>query len=147
MSWKDDIAKFQSPHSKILYMIYHFSKLNELTDDQRTKLKEYVILEDDKIFEILTEFESSLDENNLLFEMKRLYEEELKFSFQENCNAEGEDQHGEKSSSSGNIITLKKPLSVNTDKSFLNNAMNSIKKRGSFAPILVNSDIITEVVS
>ena len=79
--------------------------------------------------------------------MKRLYDEELKFSFQENCNAEGEDQHGEKSSSSGNIITLKKPLSVNTDKSFLNNAMNSIKKRGSFAPLLVNSDIITEVVS
>jgi hypothetical protein len=134
MSWKLDINKFQSPHSKILYMIYHFSKTEELSDEQRTKLKEYVILEDEKIFDILYDFEQNLDEEQLLEEMKKLYHEELKFSFQENNltinDEEGKNVYDTKQSSSENIIGLK-PIPVNTEHSFLNNAMNSIKKRAS----------------
>jgi hypothetical protein len=133
MSWKEDIAKFISPHSKILYMIYHFTKSEELTEDQITKLKEYVILEDEKIFDILSEFEQTFDEAQLLEEMKKLYDEELKFSFQENLTSneeEGKHSYDTKQSSSGNIIGLK-PLEVNTERSFLNNAMSSINKRSS----------------
>jgi hypothetical protein len=134
MSWKQDINKFQSPHSKILYMIYHFSKAEEISNEQKTKLKEYVILEDEKIFDILNEFEQNFDEEQLLDEMKKLYDEELKFSFQENNitinDEENRHIYSTNKSSSDNIIGLK-PIPVNTEHSFLNNAMNYIKKRGS----------------
>jgi hypothetical protein len=135
MSWKEDFEKFQSSHSKLLYMIHYFTKEDELTEDQRTKLKEYIILEDEKIFEILNEFETNFDEQNFLSELKRLYDEEIKFSFQENVNTVEND----KEEASDCVINLKKPLSVNTNKSFLNNAMSSIHKRGSVANISGNN--------
>lgn len=139
MSWKEDFEKFQSPHSKLLYMIHYFTKEDELTEDQRIKLKEYIILEDEKIFEILNEFENNFDEQNFLSELKRLYDEEIKFSFQENYNTAENENEKEREEASDCVINLKKPLSVNTNRSFLNNAMSSIHKRGSMANVSSNN--------
>lgn len=121
MKWKEDIVKLNSPHSKLLYMIYYYSKSEQLTLDQATKLKEYVVLEDGKIFEILNEFEGHGDEIKLLNDMKQIYNEEVKFN----------EFHTPKSirNDSINNVGYKKQLSVNTDRSFLNNAMSNIKSR------------------
>ena len=133
MSWKEDIVKLNSPHSKLLYMIYYFSKLDSLSPEQKTKLKEHVVLEDEKIFDILNEFESSTDELRLLDDMKQLYEEEVRFLGEKGQKLTAERRAGPLSETTSiNAISgvgYKKQLSVNTDRSFLNNAMSNINKR------------------
>ncbi len=123
MKWQDDIVKLNSPHSKLLYMIYYFSKLEELSQAQATKLKEYVVLEDEKIFEILQEFENSSDEVKFLYGLKQIYTEEAKF------NQPEENRSKMKPESNSVNKSYKNQLSVNTDRSFLNNAMSNIKIR------------------
>jgi hypothetical protein len=123
MKWQDDIVKLNSPHSKLLYMIYYFSKSDELSQSQVTKLKEYVVLEDEKIFEILQEFENSSDELKFLNNLKQIYTEEAKFNQSE--------ERSSKLKPESNAVnkSYKNQLSVNTDRSFLNNAMSNIKIR------------------
>ncbi len=60
-------------------------------------------METDRIFEILYSFEDDLNENKLLEELKRIYEEEIKCSFQgpDKCNNEN-DNHKNKN----NVIIL-----------------------------------------
>jgi hypothetical protein len=104
-------------------MIYYFSKCTWLSAEQTTKLKEYVVLEDEKIFEVLSAFESSKDEISLLEDLRRLYSNEELFLRRAGPLSEN---------TSINAISgvgYKKQLSVNTDRSFLNNAMSSISKR------------------
>jgi hypothetical protein len=137
MNWKEDIMKFNLPHAKILYMIYYFFKSGELSYQQKFKLKgiiilynilEYVILENERIFEILGEFEDSRDEFKLLEDLRKIYNEEIKYTFQNidfpsNTDdasnvppATEEEEH--------NISRSKRAkahLSVNTQKSFLKN--------------------------
>lgn len=127
MNWKDDFKKLQSPHSRILYMIFYFHKNEEINEEQRTKLKEYVILEEDKIFEIINEFESTFDENKLLHNLKRLYSEEVKFC-SNNQGEEEENYQKNSNESKAGSGGFKKPLSVNTSKSFLKNAMHTINR-------------------
>ncbi len=39
MNWKEDIPKFNLPHTRMLYMIYYFFKTGSLTQLQKLKLK------------------------------------------------------------------------------------------------------------
>ncbi len=133
MSWKEDIVKLNSPHSKLLYMIYYFSQLDSLSSEQATKLKEYVVLEDEKIFNILNEFDASADDLRLLEDMKQLYMQEVRFLQEKGQKMTAETRAGPLSETTSiNAISgvgYKKQLSVNTERSFLNNAMSSINKR------------------
>lgn len=83
MNWQDDIKKFNLPHAKIMYMIYYFNKKGYLTDKEKLKLKEYVILESDMIFNLIEDFENIQDdqmrEEFLLTEFKTIYQEEEKY--------------------------------------------------------------------
>jgi hypothetical protein len=81
MNWEDHMSKFNLPHAKLLYLIYYLSKSGALDKQQTIKLKEYVILEDERIFQILTEFETHHDMDALLDEFKKVYEDERKYSF------------------------------------------------------------------
>lgn len=125
MDWKDDLKKFNTPHAKLLYMIYYFYKHNELSIEQKAKLKEYVILEEDNIFSILNEFESNLDAGRLLEQLCKIYSEEIKFSnneislFGNNSNKDSEKKNDNKH--------MPKGLSINTNKGFLNTAVNKNK--------------------
>ena len=118
MNWKEDIKKFNLPHAKIMYMIYYFHKKNDLTDSERLKLKEYVILENNIIFSLFEEFETLVEnkEEFLLSEFKAIYNEEKKYFSKE---------------TSSNICTLpiKNEIITKTNpndiKSYLNNAKDS----------------------
>ena len=83
MNWKEDIKKFNLPHAKIMYMIYYFHKKNDLTDSERLKLKEYVILESNIIFTLFEDFESLENDDDkedfLISEFKAIYNEEKKY--------------------------------------------------------------------
>jgi len=39
MNWKENLEKFNLPHSKMLYMIYYFFKTGKLDFEQKYKLK------------------------------------------------------------------------------------------------------------
>lgn len=83
MNWQDDIRKFNLPHAKIMYMIYYFNKKGYLTDKEKLKLKEYVILESDVLFNMIDDFDNIQDEKMkeefLLSEFKSIYKEEQKY--------------------------------------------------------------------
>jgi hypothetical protein len=81
MNWEEQIAKFNLPHAKLLYLIYHFSKNNLIDKQQTIKLKEYVILESEVVFRLLMEFQRSKDIDYLLAQFKELLEEENKYAF------------------------------------------------------------------
>jgi hypothetical protein len=81
MNWEEHISKFNLPHAKLLYLIYYLSKTNALDKQQKIKLKEYVVLENEKIFQTLEDFENHHNIENLLEDFKNIYEEERKYSF------------------------------------------------------------------
>jgi len=125
MSWKEEIDKFQTPHSKILYMIYYYYKNEELNDPQRIKLKEYVILEEEKIFNLLSEFEETEDDVKFLQQMKLLYDEEMKLSSNETDFQLDNDENSNyiKNSAKKNTTTILKN-SYGTEKSIEKNTIH-----------------------
>lgn len=125
MNWQDDIVKFNLPHAKILYMIYFFFRNGQLNFQQKHKLKEYVILENQKIFEKFGEFERSKNENKLLNDIKDIYNEEIKYSLQEvNPPAGGAEntEQDQSTNKSGTKNTIVRRLSIDTKRSILHNA-------------------------
>ena len=55
----------QLPHAKLLYYITELYKQNEISEEDKTKLKELVIASDHKIFDILESWEENNDEKTL----------------------------------------------------------------------------------
>jgi hypothetical protein len=121
----NDLPKFNSPHAKLLYMIYYFHKNEDLSSNQRAKLKEYVILEEEEIFDILDRYENNKNEKMLLREFQKIYEDEKKFSVtkQESNSKLSEDQNTNKifrrKSEEKVNKNLASKLSIKTDKGFL----------------------------
>jgi hypothetical protein len=95
MNWEEQISKFNLPHAKLLYLIYYLSKSGALDKQQTIKLKEYVILENERIFQILHEFETDHNIDNILEEFKKVYDDERKYSFNraEDENLQVEDKN------------------------------------------------------
>lgn len=86
LNWKEDIPKFNLPFAKILYMIYYFFNTKQLDNDQKKKLKEYVILDNSKIFDAFQGFEKSNSINDLLTDFKKIYKEEVQYSINRDCS-------------------------------------------------------------
>lgn len=83
LNWREDLKKFHQRHAKILYMIYHLYTIGHLNLEEKKKLKEYVILENQKIFDVFSTFEESLDLDNLLEDVKEIYMEEVRCNLDE----------------------------------------------------------------
>jgi hypothetical protein len=77
-----DLQKFKVPHAKLLYMIFYFFKQGDLDYEQKLKLKEYVILDNQRIFIVLDEFERDQNINKMLEQLQKIYDDEIKFTKQ-----------------------------------------------------------------
>jgi hypothetical protein len=79
-------------------------------------------LENEKIFEILEEFEETRDEYKLLEDIRKIYNEEIKYTFQNiDFPTKNETTNQEEESSINKGKRGKSKLSVNTGKEYLKN--------------------------
>ena len=66
LNFKEDLQKLDSDHAKLFYLIFFFYKHNNLNWKQKSKLKSLIIAENEKIFNLLDEFEKTNNEKKLL---------------------------------------------------------------------------------
>jgi hypothetical protein len=76
IDFQEDLRKFNSDHAKLLYMIYFFYKNMKINSNQKKKLKSLIISDNDDLFNLLDQFEQTLNENTLLMEFLRVLEED-----------------------------------------------------------------------
>jgi len=55
----------QLPHAKLLYLVAELWKSQEISDSEKTLLKEMIIGDEPKLFEILEEYEENSNEEQL----------------------------------------------------------------------------------
>lgn len=77
LNWKDDLPKFNLSFAKMLYMIYYLFDSKQLDPEQKKKLKEFVILENPKMFQAYEVFEKNNSLNDLLANFKKIFNEEI----------------------------------------------------------------------
>mmetsp|Transcript_597 Transcript_597/g.537 ORF Transcript_597/g.537 Transcript_597/m.537 type:complete len:124 (-) Transcript_597:180-551(-) len=56
--------QLQLPHAKLLYFVAELYKSGDITDTEKTLLKEMIVGDDQKIFEFLEEYEDNGNETN-----------------------------------------------------------------------------------
>lgn len=79
-------------------------------------------MENDRIFNVLKEFEATKNPNRMLENLKEIYDEELKSSFQEiEFPSKSKSQDNPNNMYGFNEERNKNNLSVNTEKNYLNN--------------------------
>lgn len=74
-NWKEELAKFKIPQARLLYMIFYLFKANEINYQQKYKLKELVMLEDNGLNNCYNNFEKDKNLNKLIIDLKTIYDE------------------------------------------------------------------------
>jgi hypothetical protein len=69
INFKEDLIKFNSDHAKLFYMIYFFHRNKKINCNQKQKLKSLIISDNDELFNLLDQFEETLNEKKLLKEL------------------------------------------------------------------------------
>ncbi len=104
-NWKDDLAKFKIPQARLLYMIFYLFKANELNYQQKYRLKQLVMLSDQKLTQVYNNFEKTKNLNKLLIDFRKIYNEDE--SKNQNLNTESNDKPEKRNNNEIDIKELK----------------------------------------
>lgn len=104
-NWKDDLAKFKIPQARLLYMIFYLFKANELNYQQKYRLKQLVMLDDQKLTQVYNNFERTKNLNKLLIDFRKIYNEDE--SKNQNLNTDSNDRPEKKNNNEIDIKELK----------------------------------------
>ena len=143
IDFQEDLRKFNSDHAKLLYMIYFFFKNKQINSNQKKKLKSMIISDNDDLFNLLDQFEQTLNENILLKEFLRILEKDsdliqlLERGRDDSSTSRIQKRNFTKKNSYESSLKIMgskdKGSRIQTDKSFLNKTTvpldSSVKKK------------------
>lgn len=75
-SWKENLTKFKILQTRILYLIFYLFKTYDINYQEKCRLKQLVILEDERINKVFIEFEKTLNIAKLTEDFRLIYQED-----------------------------------------------------------------------